>query len=66
MQDAINTVVKNLTKILKSEVIDWNIFDEELRKIEDINIMMKNMKKQFLPNFFMKIAFIKTEHCCQR
>jgi len=59
MQDAINTAVKNLTKILKSEVIDWNIFDEELRKIEDINIYDEKYEETILTELLHEDCFYK-------
>ena len=57
MQDAINTAVKNLTKVLKSK--DWNIFDEELRKIEDINIYDKKYEETILTELLHEDCFYK-------
>ena len=59
MQDAINTVVKNLTKVLKSEEIDWNYFDEELRKIEDINIYDEKYEETILTELLHEDSFYK-------
>ena len=59
MQDAINTVVKNLSIVLKSEEIDWNIFDEELRKIEDINIYDEKYEETILTELLHEDCFYK-------
>ncbi|MBQ8636699.1 MAG: hypothetical protein IJ423_01735 [Clostridia bacterium] len=59
MQNTISDVVVNLGKILKKDNIDWNLFDEKLKEIEDINIFDEKYEQTILTELLHKDRFYK-------
>lgn len=57
MSNAIYDAVKKLTKHLKTPSVDWSAFDEELSKIEDINIVDEEYDETILSELIAENCF---------